>query len=171
MGPAQIIPTMMTAAVGAVALDQAPTVSIHFGRQQGAVIHHGQELGTMSCSQRCRKAGGAHLHRQLGDESLMVGRRACPTGILWDASSHRWALDRPDGRKGQTSRDKEERDAPKDEVIVGAGMVTGERLGDWLGAPCEGEGEQARVSISFSYLASCCRVTSGSYCAASGSTW
>jgi hypothetical protein len=83
MGHAQIIPTMMTAAVGAVALDQAPTVSIHFGRQQGAVIHHGQELGTMSCSQRCRKAGGAHLHRQLGDESLMVGRRACPTGILW----------------------------------------------------------------------------------------
>jgi hypothetical protein len=56
-------------------------------------------------------------------------------------------LDRPDGRKGRASGDKEERDAPRDEVVAGTGVVTGERLGERLGAPWEGEGERVRVSI------------------------
>jgi hypothetical protein len=73
---------MTMVAAGAVALDQAPTISIHCGRLQGAVIHHRQELGTRSYSRRYRKASGAHLHRQPGEESLMVGRRVHATRIL-----------------------------------------------------------------------------------------
>jgi hypothetical protein len=55
-------------------------------------------------------------------------------------------LDRLEGKRGHASGDKEEHDALKgererDEVVTGARVVTGERLGEGLGAPREGERE------------------------------
>jgi hypothetical protein len=59
-------------------------------------------------------------------------------------------LDRLEGKRGRASGDKEEHDALKgererererDEVVAGARVVTGERLGEGLGAPREGERE------------------------------